>query len=38
MKVVLDTNVLISGLINPEGTPAQVVNLFLNEPDHHPVR
>ena len=30
MKVVLDTNVLISGLINPEGTPAQAVNLLLN--------
>jgi len=30
MKVVLDTNVLISGLINPEGTPAQILNLLLN--------
>jgi len=30
MKVVVDTNVLISGLINPEGTPAHVVNLLMN--------
>ena len=30
MKVVLDTNVLISGLINIEGTPAQIVNLLIN--------
>ena len=30
MRVVLDTNVLISGLINPEGAPAQVVSLLLN--------
>jgi len=30
MKVVIDTNVLVSGLINAEGTPAQIVNLLLN--------
>jgi putative PIN family toxin of toxin-antitoxin system len=30
MKVVLDTNVIISGLINVEGTPAQVINLLIN--------
>lgn len=30
MKVVLDTNVLVSGLINIEGLPAQVVNLLVN--------
>ena len=30
MRVVLDTNVLVSGLINPEGIPAQIVNLLLN--------
>jgi uncharacterized protein len=30
MKVVLDTNVLVSGLINHVGTPAQIVNLLLN--------
>jgi putative PIN family toxin of toxin-antitoxin system len=31
MKVVLDTNVLISGLINPIGPPAQILNLMLNK-------
>lgn len=31
MKIVLDTNVLISGLINPNGTPAQVINLVLQK-------
>jgi len=30
MKVVLDTNVMVSGLINAEGTPAQIVNLLVN--------
>ncbi len=30
MRVVLDTNVLISGLLNPDGTPAQILNLLLN--------
>ena len=30
MKVVVDTNVIVSGLINVEGAPAQVVNLLLN--------
>jgi putative PIN family toxin of toxin-antitoxin system len=30
MKVVLDTNVLVSGLINVEGVPAQIVNLLVN--------
>lgn len=30
MKVVIDTNVLVSGLINVDGTPAQVINLLLN--------
>ncbi len=30
MKVVLDTNVLVSGLINPEAMPAQIINLILN--------
>jgi putative PIN family toxin of toxin-antitoxin system len=30
MKVVLDTNVLISGLINVEGIPAQILNLLIN--------
>jgi putative PIN family toxin of toxin-antitoxin system len=30
MRIVLDTNVLISGMINIEGTPAQIVNLLIN--------
>ena len=29
MKIVLDTNVLVSGLINPDGTPAEILNLIL---------
>ena len=31
MKIVLDINVLISGLINPKGVPAKILNLMLNE-------
>jgi len=31
MKIVLDTNVLVAGIINPKGTPADIVNLILNE-------
>ena len=31
MNVVLDTNVLVSGLINPDGTPAKILNLLINE-------
>ena len=31
MKIVLDTNVLVSGLINPKGVPASILNLILNE-------
>jgi putative PIN family toxin of toxin-antitoxin system len=30
MKVVLDTNVIVSALINPHGTPAVIINLLLN--------
>ena len=29
MKVVLDTNVLVSGLLNPDGTPGRVLDLLL---------
>jgi len=29
MKIVLDTNVLIAGLLSPFGTPAQVLQLIL---------
>jgi uncharacterized protein len=30
MIVVIDTNVLVSGLINPEGNPAKILNMILN--------
>lgn len=30
MKAVLDTNVIISGLLNSEGSPARVVNQWIN--------
>ena len=30
MKVVLDTNVLVSGLLNPNGAPASILNLVVN--------
>jgi putative PIN family toxin of toxin-antitoxin system len=30
MKVVVDTNVLISALLSPAGPPAQILNLVLN--------
>jgi putative PIN family toxin of toxin-antitoxin system len=29
LKVVIDTNVLVSGLLNPDGIPGQVMNLLL---------
>jgi putative PIN family toxin of toxin-antitoxin system len=31
MNVVIDTNVLISGLLNPRGLPGQILNLVLSE-------
>jgi uncharacterized protein len=31
MNVVIDTNVIISGLLNPAGVPAKIINLILNE-------
>jgi uncharacterized protein len=31
MKVVLDTNVLVSALLNPAGTPASVLNLIVRQ-------
>ncbi|MBI2335758.1 MAG: putative toxin-antitoxin system toxin component, PIN family [Deltaproteobacteria bacterium] len=31
MKIVLDTNVLVSGLINPYGAPAATLRLVLNQ-------
>jgi len=30
VKVVLDTNVIISGLLNSKGSPAQVIDLWIN--------
>jgi len=30
MKIVLDTNVLVSALINPKGMPAKILNMILN--------
>jgi putative PIN family toxin of toxin-antitoxin system len=29
LRVVLDTNVFVSGLLNPDGNPGRVVDLFL---------
>lgn len=29
MRIVLDTNVLVSGLLNPDGAPGRVVDLIL---------
>ncbi len=29
MRIVLDTNVLVAGLLDPEGNPGRVVDLFL---------
>ncbi len=31
MKIVLDTNVLISALLSPEGSPAALLGLIINE-------
>jgi len=30
MRIVLDTNVFVSGLLNPNGTPATILNLVVN--------
>jgi putative PIN family toxin of toxin-antitoxin system len=30
MRVVIDTNVLVSGIINTSGIPAQIINLLIN--------
>ena len=29
MRVVIDTNVLVSGVLNPHGTPGRILNLLL---------
>jgi len=31
MRVVIDTNVLVSGVINPHGPPGRIVNAVLSE-------
>ena len=31
MKIAADTNIIVSGLLNPEGKPAQILNLILNQ-------
>jgi len=31
VKIVLDTNVLVSSLLNPDGSPAKILNLILSE-------
>ena len=31
MNVVIDTNVLVSALLNADGIPAQIINLVLNQ-------
>lgn len=31
MRIVLDTNVLISGILNPHGAPGSILNAVLNE-------
>jgi putative PIN family toxin of toxin-antitoxin system len=31
MRIVLDTNVLISALLNPNGHPASIINLILSD-------
>jgi putative PIN family toxin of toxin-antitoxin system len=30
MKIVLDTNVIVSALLSPQGVPAKILNLVLN--------
>ena len=30
MRIVLDTNVLVAGFLNPRGTPAGILNLIIN--------
>jgi uncharacterized protein len=31
MRVVVDTNVIVSGILNPHGSPGHIVNLLLSE-------
>ena len=32
-RIVLDTNILVSALINPDGAPAQILLLAISDPD-----
>jgi predicted nucleic acid-binding protein len=38
IRVVLDTNILISALLNPQGLPAQVFLMTIIDPDTETVR
>ncbi len=31
MRVVIDTNVIVSGILNPHGSPGRIINLLLSE-------
>ncbi|GHV69170.1 PIN domain-containing protein [Spirochaetia bacterium] len=31
MKIVLDTNIIVSGFLNPKGIPAEIISLVLNK-------
>jgi len=31
MKIVLDTNIVVSALLSPQGIPAKILNLILND-------
>src|SRR5215469_16526698 len=31
MRVVIDTNVIVSGILNPHGSPGRIVNALLSE-------
>jgi len=30
MKIILDTNIIVSALLSPQGLPAKILNLILN--------
>jgi putative PIN family toxin of toxin-antitoxin system len=31
MKIVLDTNIIVSAFINPKGTPGEIISLILSK-------
>ena len=35
MRVVIDTNVIVSGVLNPHGPPGRIVNALLSETVMH---